>query len=489
MRRIIRIWSRLVRGLHPLTRGGRPQEIARIVDLRITSLLFQEVRTHVEDFRRGEEAGFLICSYSRTEVGHMLLAREWHPVPDDVIQRNSGGSVLSWAARFNSHVLQRAVDLNAAVVLVHSHGTGAPSFSPDDRARERQLFGAMSRLVAPAPAGTLLLGEDDAAGSFWLNGRNELRFRRLVVVGDRIENWYSVAHRPAEGAPRQRLLRQAAAIGPAAGAELARARVAVVGVSGGGSHVIQQLAHQGVGTLIPIDDQTVDETNLGRLVGATRADVDKATKVALARRVATAIDSTIDVDGVEGRFPSRSTIAALKEADVVVACLDRFDAREAVNAFCRRHLIPLIDIGMAIRSVGERLATADGQVIVSLPGQPCLRCFFLTDAVLARERLERPPGYDQNSNALGDPQVVSMNGVLASEACNCVLDLLTGYSNGRRGARQWQYDGRRGSLEPFDLPPARPGCPACAEEGHGDPLLHSDGGSDEKPTEALARPA
>ncbi|MDA8286467.1 MAG: hypothetical protein M0Z42_24950 [Actinomycetota bacterium] len=39
-----------------------------------------------------------------------------------------------------------------------------------------------------------------------------------------------------------------------------------------------------------------------------------------------------------------------------------------------------------------------------------------------------------------------MNGVLASEACNCVLDLVTSYSNGRRGARQRQYEGRTGEL-------------------------------------------
>jgi hypothetical protein len=124
---------------------------------------------------------------------------------------------------------------------------------------------------------------------------------------------------------------------------------------------------------------------------------------------------------------------------------------------------------MSIRSAGEHLATADGQVIVSLPGEPCLRCFFLTDALLEWERQHRPPGYDQNPDAPGDPQVVSMNGVLASEACNCVVDLLTGYSDGRRGARQWQYEGRSGELMPSNLPSRRSDCPACAQEGHGDP--------------------
>ena len=156
--------------------------------------------------------------------------------------------------------------------------------------------------------------------------------------------------------------------------------------------MLQQLAHQGVGTLIPVDDQVVDETNLGRLVGATEADVDTTQKVDLALRVATGIDSSINVVRVPERFPSSAAIDALKDADIVVACLDRFDAREGINAFCRRYLIPLVDVGMAIVSAEEHLAKADGQVIASLPGRPCLRCWFLTDPLLARERRERPPG-------------------------------------------------------------------------------------------------
>jgi molybdopterin/thiamine biosynthesis adenylyltransferase len=244
----------------------------------------------------------------------------------------------------------------------------------------------------------------------------------------------------------------------------------VIGISGGGGHVVQQLAHQGVGTIIAVDDQVIDETNLGRVVGAVEADVDKTLKTDLAERVATGIDRTIKVVKVPHRFPSPEAIAALKEADVVVACVDRFDVRENINAFARRYLIPLVDIGLAIISAGEHLAVADGQVAIALPDRPCLRCWLITDAALAHEREHNPPGYDQNPDAPGDPQVVSLNGVLASEACNSVLDLITGYSGGRRNGKFWQYEGRSGTLVPHDIPIANPACPACAEEGFGDPV-------------------
>lgn len=185
--------------------------------------------------------------------------------------------------------------------------------------------------------------------------------------------------------------------------------------------------------------------------------------------MAAAVDPSITVIETGDRFPSAAAITAMRGADVIVACVDTFQAREAVHAFCRRYMIPLLDIGIALRSSRERLATADGQLIASLPGKPCLRCWFVTDSILAAERRDRPPGYDRNPDAPGDPQVASMNGTLASEACNSVLDLITGYSGSRRGVVIWQYDGRAGTLTAADVPSARPDCPACAEEGLGDP--------------------
>ncbi|MGH2738908.1 MAG: Mov34/MPN/PAD-1 family protein, partial [Actinomycetota bacterium] len=125
----------------------------RSVDLRIVAGLFGEVRSHVEDSRRGEEAGFLICSLSRLDGRDVLLAREWHPIMSSAIERNAHGSVLSWSAQFNSNVLQRAVDLDGTPVLVHSHGSPAPEFSGDDRANERALFSAFSRILDPLPTG------------------------------------------------------------------------------------------------------------------------------------------------------------------------------------------------------------------------------------------------------------------------------------------------------------------------------------------------
>jgi molybdopterin/thiamine biosynthesis adenylyltransferase len=253
---------------------------------------------------------------------------------------------------------------------------------------------------------------------------------------------------------------------------VAEASVGVIGASGGGSHVCQQVAHQGFGRIVVIDDQLVEDVQLGRMIGSKPSDVARLHKTAVMRRLISSVDPSIEVEEIRERVPSGATLEAMKSVDIVVCCVDTFRAREQVNAFCRRHGIPLIDIGMGINTDDGRLASAYGQIIVVMPEAPCLRCTpLLSDAVLSLEAAERPIGYDVNPDAEGDPQVVSMNGVLASEAANAALDIVTGYANGGRGAGWWVYDGRRGELSRAALPRRRQDCPACAEEFQGDAFL------------------
>jgi molybdopterin/thiamine biosynthesis adenylyltransferase len=190
------------------------------------------------------------------------------------------------------------------------------------------------------------------------------------------------------------------------------------------------------------------------------------------RRLAHDIDPIISVVEVRHRTSDPEGIRALRQADVVVSCVDRFDARSQINALARRHLQPLVDIGITLRSSGETLTTATGQVVLCLPGEACLRCSpLLSDAVIERERRIAPPGYDQTPDAPGEPQVVSMNGLLASQAVTLVLAVLTGYLPAELLASGgwWQYDALEGQLDFSPLAQRRLSCPGCTEEGHGDP--------------------
>ena len=89
------------------------------------------------------------------------------------------------------------------------------------------------------------------------------------------------------------------------------------------------------------------------------------------------IEPRATVVRIDHRSSHPDAIAAIAAADLVIACVDMFRAKAGINALCRRYLVPPIDVGMTVTSGGERLVAAVGQVVLTVPGGPCLRCLPL----------------------------------------------------------------------------------------------------------------
>lgn len=199
--------------------------------------------------------------------------------------------------------------------------------------------------------------------------------------------------------------------------DLKRAKVGIIGLGGGGSHVVQQLAHLGVGNYVLVDPDIIDETNLNRLVGGTLDDVKRKTlKVHIAERVIRAVVAEANIGAHSKQWQEVSK--DLQTCDVLIGCLDAVAAKDQLDKFCQRFLIPYIDIGMDVHKVGAGFLIS-GQVVLITPGSPCLRCMGLvTDEALAQEA--------RNYGAAGGkPQVVWPNGVLASTAVGLFTQLIS----------------------------------------------------------------
>ena len=107
---------------------------------------------------------------------------------------------------------------------------------------------------------------------------------------------------------------------------LAATRAAIVGLGAGGSHIVQQLAHLGVGEFCLFDGDNVDETNLNRLVGATERDAEQNTpKVVVATRTIEAVNRKAFVVPVADRWQANHEMT--RTCTVVFGCVDRFDER------------------------------------------------------------------------------------------------------------------------------------------------------------------
>lgn len=222
---------------------------------------------------------------------------------------------------------------------------------------------------------------------------------------------------------------------------LREATLGYVGLGGGGSHLVQQSAHLGIGGYVLVDPDHLTDTNTNRLIGGMLKDIKLAMlKVKIARRM---VRGLVESPRLVLKPTSwHEANDALKHCDAIVGAVDSYVERDQLERFSRRNLIPYVDIGMDVHRLGEDHHLISGQVILSLPGGPCLRCCGL----VTDERLKQEAG--DYGAAGGKPQVVWPNGVLASTAIGLVVQLLTPWMHNPPGFVYLDYDGNRGTLTP-----------------------------------------
>jgi molybdopterin/thiamine biosynthesis adenylyltransferase len=214
---------------------------------------------------------------------------------------------------------------------------------------------------------------------------------------------------------------------------LRRATVSVLGAGGGGSHMAQQLAHVAVGTLVLIDPDVLEESNVNRVVCSSYRDIGQYKAKLMANRL----------KGLGGRIVpilSRAEAPAgrawIERSDLVLGAVDGVRARHNIEAICRAALIPYIDIGLKIDVARDgSVIGIGGQVFYSAPGGPCMHCVgVVTEEGMLRDREEYAVG-------VPDQQVISLNGVLASQAVDTAVGLLTDFAPEFPPVRLLRYDG------------------------------------------------
>lgn len=145
--------------------------------------------------------------------------------------------------------------------------------------------------------------------------------------------------------------------------------VLVVGAGGLGSPVALYLAASGVGHITLADHDKVDLTNLQRQIAHTTERVGQS-KVTSAAHAMHALNPQVHVTMLEKALHAQELDALLPSMQAVVDCCDNFATRQAVNAACVKHRVPLVS-GAALRMDGQ-LAVFDARDAQS----PCYACAF-----------------------------------------------------------------------------------------------------------------
>lgn len=219
------------------------------------------------------------------------------------------------------------------------------------------------------------------------------------------------------------------------------ASVLVVGVGGLGSAACLYLATAGVGHLTLVDQDVVDLTNLQRQIVHTEARVGQP-KVESARQTLLAINPALNITTLQERADAPRLQSLVAGVDVVLDCSDNFQTRQALNAACVIHGVPLVS-GAAIRFDGQ-LAVYDSRDVDS----PCYACVF-------------PPNSDFEETRCATMGVFApLVGIVGSMQAAEALKLIAGAGTPAVG-RLLMLDGRDMRWTDIDLPRA-PDCPVCA---------------------------
>lgn len=404
-------------------------------ELRIPAGDYERLHAHLFPGDHDEHGAILLVGEHHTDTKTTLAVRETHLLDPHEFPPGTHG-YRQFAPGALARLGNRAAQERLALVTVHSHpGAGERnSLSRDDLAAHERVFPHLLDITDAASVTGIAFGEASAAGESWHTNGSRRELAHVKVLGANVRTL-----RPSppkhHGRDLERFDRQVLLFGAAGQARLRGLHVGVLGAGGGGSILIEQLAHLGVGQITAVDPDIVKRHNLSRIIGANERDArKKRKKVHVARDRVQRIDPSIDFNAIDGDISHSHVAERLLDCDYLLLATDTATARLVANAIAQSFLIPLIQIGakVELRANGdiEQIYTAVRPV---LPRHGCLSCAGLIDPILLQREAATPEQRAQQ-NYLGhediaDPSVTTLNAAAAAGALNVLLMSVIGQAD------------------------------------------------------------
>lgn len=227
-------------------------------------------------------------------------------------------------------------------------------------------------------------------------------------------------------------------------------KAVVVGVGGLGALTAEILARVGMGKLVLIDYDKLEEANLNRLiynedqVGMPKVD---ALKEHLVKANPDVKIITYPYDITDGKG-FEAFLDEIGKCDIVFGCVDTFQVRLFINSQAVKSRKTFIDGGASNDGI-------DGSVHIVIPGETaCYRC----NRPLVKEEREYKPRSD-GSGLCHFASLPTTMAIISSLQCQEGLKHLLEFGN---VASYLMYYGLEGRLERYDWE-RDPNCPVCGK--------------------------
>ena len=396
------------------------------VSLSLTGRQHAELHSHLFPDDGCEAVAIALCGHRRDPEQHRLLIRKLAPIPYEACSERTPERV-TWSTELLPPLLAEADQAGLAVLKIHGHQLPSQFSSLDDRA-DRDLFPSVHAWTDNGPHGSaIMFGDGRMIGRLVDESGRFQSLTSVNVVGDDLSFWPSqlnmetvpeFAHRVEQtfGADTYNRLRSL--------------RIGVVGCSGTGSPLIEQLARNCVGELVLVDPDRVEEKNLNRILNATMEDARQGSyKVDVAARSIRAMGLNTRVETHPCSLFDPVAVHAIASCDVVFGCMDSIDGRHLLNKLATFYLIPYFDLGVKLEADGRGgVDQVCGTVHYLQPGGSSLlsRHVYTMDQVRAAGLYRTDPTTYRTQLGEGyihgvrenRPAVVQLNMLLASLAVN-----------------------------------------------------------------------
>ena len=403
--------------------------------LSLTQRQHAELTAHLFPADGCEAVAIALCGRRRGAELHRLLVQRLAPVPYEACSEKKPDRV-TWPTDMLPPLLEEARQHGLAILKIHGHGHPSPFSAIDDHA-DRALFPSVHAWTEDGPHASAVMFRDGR-----MIGRlvdEDGRFHPLTsvnVVGDDLSFW--TAGPPTSAVPEFGR-RVAQSFGSGTFDRLRSLRVGVVGCSGTGSPLIEQLARNCVGTLVLVDPDRVEEKNLNRILTPPWTTPAESASRSTSRP---APSRKWAWERQWRPIPETSSIRTLSggrrmRRGVRVHGLDRH-GRHLLNKLATFYLIPYFDLGVKLEADGKGgVDQVCGTVHYLQPGGSSLLSrhvytmeqvraagLFRTDPAAYRTQLE--DGYIRGVQE-DRPAVVQLNSLVASLAVNEFLARLHPY--------------------------------------------------------------
>jgi hypothetical protein len=335
-------------------------------------------------------------------------------------------------------------------------------------------------------ASVIMLPDGQMFGRVLWQGNEFTPLDCIAVAGSDLHFWYD---KQESGTAADFTASHAQAFGTGTIERLRRLSIAVVGCSGTGSPVIEQLVRLGVGELVLVDDDHVEARNVNRILNSTITDAEQQRpKPEMLADAIRRIGLGTRVHVFKQNLWSRDVVQAVAECDIVFGCMDTIGGRFLLNTLATYYTLPYFDLGVRLEAVPEgldegRIREICGTVHYLQPGLSSLISRGLVTMEKVREeglRRNDPEAYRQQVEEDGyirgveehQPAVISVNMFIASLAVNDFLARLHPYREEPNSAIA-SIEFSLSSLEFFPEPEGQP-CAMLRDAvgiGDGEPLL------------------